>query len=85
MKADMITARFLPNPFYEGAGVWVLTDSKTQRRQHMAIWPPMSRTDFLRLARHHLREITRPLPISERQPAFRLFPTRRDDDDLMWS
>lgn len=81
----MITARFLSNPFYEGAGVWVLTDSETQRRQHVAIWPPITRTEFLRLARHHLRAITQPLPVSESPTAFRFFPTRRDDDDLMWS
>lgn len=78
-----VTARFTPNPFYEGAGTWVLEDGETGRRQHVAIWPPMSRAEFLRLARHHIRALAQPLP-SWTPPAIR-FGRARDDDDTFWS
>ena len=77
-------ARFTPNPFYEGAGTLVLIDTVTTRRQHMAIWPPMSRTEFLRRARHHLRVMNDPYPEFD-APAFRFKRAPSSDrPDPVW-
>lgn len=82
--SGFIISRFVPNPFYPGAGVWVLEDTDTGRRQHMAIWPPMTRAEFLRLARHHLRALRVPHPAPE-APCIRFMPTRAPDDDSFWT
>ena len=79
-----VTSRWSPNPFYPGVGVWVLEDTVTGRRQHMAIWPPMTRAEFLRLARYHLRTLRLPLPPPE-APRIRFMPSRAPDDDSFWN
>lgn len=84
----MIVASFIANPPYadypEGVGTWVLTDTDTGRRQHMAIWPPMTRAEFLGRARHHIRTLLAPLPAAQPRSTLRLAPSRRDDDDAHW-
>jgi hypothetical protein len=84
MRQRPVSSQFLPNPFYEGAGTWVLTDAATGRKQHMAIWPPMTRADFLRLARHHIRALAAPLPTWE-APTIHFAPSRAPDDDAFWA
>ena len=77
-------AYFTPNPFYEGAGTLVLIDRVTARRQHMAIWPPMPRTEFLQRARHHLRVMNDPYPEFTPPPFRHKREARSDRPDPIW-
>lgn len=57
----MIKTEFHPNPFYDG-GTLVFEDEASGRRQHMPIRDDMTRTEFLRLARFHIRRVLVPHP-----------------------
>lgn len=84
MRQRRVITTFWPNPFYAGAGAWVLTDTMTGRQQHMAIWPPMTRAEFLGLARRHLRILRSPPP-AWAPPSIRFAPSRAADDDTLWT
>ena len=64
----MIATHFTPNPFYPNDGTLVFTDTATGRRQHMPIHANTTRTQFLRLARYHMRQVLVPYDAVEPGP-----------------
>ena len=64
----MIKTHFTPNPFIENDGTLVFTDTETGRRQHMHVHPSITRTEFLRRARYHMRQVLVPFDAPEDGP-----------------
>lgn len=64
----LIAIHFTPNPFIENDGTLVFTDTATGRRQHMPIHANTTRTEFLRLARYHMRQVLQPFDAPEPGP-----------------
>lgn len=84
MRRRSFTTHYTPEPFREGCGTLVITDKASGRRQHMPIRPNMTRTEFLRRARHHLRVVKEPYP-PWTPPPIRFRRSREDDDDQLWT
>jgi hypothetical protein len=68
----MIATHFTANPFYPNDGTLVFTDTATGRRQHMPIHATTTRTEFLRLARYHMRQVLVPYDAVEPRTASRV-------------